>query len=152
MSHEPKALQKRRDEDLAAYTDTLMERRPGEIESDRPPLAETVRTLARALHPKPPPDELRRRIRARISAEWPKRFASRSGHPRFSSPIRVPRWAWAAVSLLFLITVSAILLAPPRGSEISGTAVGDAWTAAAVVGAILLLGGLIGAWLASRRR
>jgi hypothetical protein len=150
--------ERRRDEELAAFTDTLLE---GEPEADayaRPPLASTVERLARAIDSQPVPAHLRRRVRRQIATEWPElhrpwggrlhRWLGSPGQPRL-------RWAWVATGALVVLALAAALLLPADGLEITGTAPGqmDAAVLILVVGIIAALAlGLLVAWLLSRRR
>ena len=147
-----------RDEELAAFTDALLEGKLEMKEGVRPPLADTVERLARSLSPQPMPSRLRRRMRQQIAATWPqlrrplgqrlRRLLGSFGQPKL-------RWACVAAGVLVVVAVVAALLSPTDGLEITGMAPGqpDTTTLIIVVGLVsaLMLGGLI-AWLISRRR
>jgi hypothetical protein len=147
-----------RDEELAAFTDALLE---GELEAKdctRPPLADTVEQLACTLHPQPLPSSLRRRVRQQIAAEWPqlrrplsqrlRRWLASFGQPKL-------RWACAVAGVLIAVAVAAALLLPTDGLQTSGTAVGQPGATTLVVAialaSALAIGGII-AWLISSRR
>jgi hypothetical protein len=148
--------ERRRDEELAAFTDALLE---GEPEAcARPPLAGTVERLARTLGPQPVPARLRRRLRQRVAADWPglhrplsqrlRRWLGSLGQPRL-------RWAYAVAGVLVVVAVAAALLLPADGLEITGTALGqmDATTLIVIVALVCTLAsGLLIAWFLSRRR
>jgi hypothetical protein len=150
--------ERRRDEELAAFTDALLEGRLEMEEGTRPPLADTVERLARTLSPQPLPSHLRRNVRQQIATEWPqlrrplgqrvRRWLGSFGQPKL-------RWACAVAGVLIVVAVAAALLLPAEGLEITGTTPGqmDATTLIVVVGLVsaLVLGILI-AWLISRRR
>ena len=146
-----------RDEELAAFTDALLE---GKLEKDcaRPPLADTVESLARALSPQPLPSRLRRRVRQQIATTWPqlrrplgqrlRRLLGSFGQPKL-------RWAYAAAGVLIVVAITAALLLPTEGLATPGTAIGqmDTTTLIIVVGLVsALVIGVVIAWLISRRR
>ena len=140
----------RQDEELAAFTDALLE---GRLEQggDRPPLAETVERLKHVLSPQAPPANLRRRVRQQIATEWSQRRPSPLHRlsQLFGRPVR--RWAWVPVAALILVALTVALLMPPSGTEVVGTATG-------VVGIVVpvtltvLAGALVIAWLIVKRR
>jgi hypothetical protein len=150
--------ERRRDEELAAFTDALLEGEPEAEACARPPLVGTVERLARALGPRPVPSRLRRRLRQQIAADWPqlrrplgqrlRRWLGSLGQPRL-------RWAYAVAGVLVVVAVAAALLLPADGLEITGTTLGqmDATTLLIVVGLVSALAlGLLIAWFLSRRR
>jgi anti-sigma-K factor RskA len=149
------AEEQRRDDDLAAFTDALLDDARTDA-GDRPPLAETVEVLARTLDHRPPPADLCSRIHRRVAAEWPGPQPSLAeqtrgllglfGRPRY-------RWAWAAAAALVVVAVAAALILPAGSGETAGTLVGEIdATVLIIVLALLLAAVVVAAWLASRRR
>lgn len=150
--------ERRRDEELAAFTDALLEGKLEMEESTRPPLADTVERLARTLSPQPVPSRLRRKARQQIAATWPhlrrplgerlRRWLGSLGQPKL-------RWAYAVAGVLIVVAVTAALLLPTEGLVTWGTAEGqmDTTTLIVVVGLMSAMAiGLAIAWLISRRR
>ncbi|MGD1995179.1 MAG: hypothetical protein PVH62_00245 [Anaerolineae bacterium] len=138
--------ERRKDEELAAFTDALLEGRAESEGSERPPLADVVELLAQTLSPQPTPEELRRKLRRRIAAEWRRLHAP--ARQRLTWPLGWPtkRWVGAAATALILVAIAAALLVPESGANITGAVVGKA---GAIVLALALV--LIALWLLSRR-
>jgi hypothetical protein len=144
--------ERREDQVLVAFTDTLLEGREMDAE-DRPPLADTVETLARELGPRQPPAGLRRRVRQCIVKEWGQRqkpllrrlseSLGSLGRPRH-------RWAWATITALIVTAAAAALILPKGPFELSGTAAGDVGIAALAT-LLVLASVLVVAWFARRR-
>jgi anti-sigma-K factor RskA len=149
------AEEQRRDDELASFTDALLDDARAE-EGDRPPLAATVEMLAHTLGHRPPPASLRSRVRRCVAAEWP------GPRPSLAERLRgLPgllsrpgyRWAWATVAALAVVAVAAALILPAGIGETTGTLVGEVdTTVLVVVLALLLATVVVAAWLASRRR
>jgi hypothetical protein len=147
-----------RDEELAAFTDALLEGKLEMETSSRPPLADTVEKLARALSPQALPTPLRHKVRRQIAAEWPQ-LSRPLGQPLrhwLGSFGRSPlRWACAVAGVLVVVVIAAVLCLPTDNLEITGTIGGqiNKTTLIAVVGLVSVLGlGFVIAWLTSRRR
>lgn len=149
------AEEQRRDDELAAFTDALLNDAQTE-EAGRPPLSDTVEMLARALAPQPPPAHLRSRVRRCVSAEWSKPRATLGQRLRdLAGPLGQPRyrWAWAAVAALAVVAIAAALILPIGPGQTVGTAVGEIdATALVIILALLAAVGAVAAWIASRRR
>jgi len=140
-----------RDQELAAFTDALLEGQEADTEN-KPPLAEEVEILARTLAPKPPPAGLRRKVRRCVAETWEQQrpllqrlseLLNSLGRPR-------QRWAWATAAALIVAAVAAVLLLPQGPLEISGTATGHAGLAA-WAGILVLAGILLALWIVRRR-
>jgi hypothetical protein len=139
------------DNELATFTDDLLERDAELTSCERPPLASTVETLARVLEPETPPEALRRRIRRSVAKEWHERQPSlwERFARRFS--YRTHRRALvAAVAALTVLAIASILILPSVPDTAVGTAAAGAKWFSLVAGALLLLH-LIVSWLRSRR-
>ena len=139
------------DQELASFTDALLAGQAQEG-SVRPALADVVETLARTISsPQSPPEAMRQRLRERTRAEW----ARRTPRPGWSLSRlwgrSAQRWVWAAATLMVVLAVAVILIAPPGVAGLSATAAGE--PAATVVVAALILVGLValGAWFITRR-
>jgi hypothetical protein len=146
-----------RDEELAAFSDALLEGEPGLEACARPDLADTVERLARALGPEPVPSHLRRSLHKQIADGWLERPLPLGQRLRrwFGSPAQSRlRWAYALAGVLIIVAVAAASLLPAGGVEITGTAAGqmDATTLIVAGLASVLLVGLVIAWLVLRRR
>lgn len=137
------------DQALVTFTDRLL---AGELpeEAERPPMAETIEMLARALSPQPPPEHLKLRIRRQVLAEWGKsepspaqRLLEFVSRPRY-------RWAWAAVAALLVVAVAAALLLPGVGESTVGTAWGGE-AALPLLLALALAGLLLVLWRLTRK-
>ena len=142
--------EQQQDEQLAAFTDVVLEGRAASECGKRPPLADTVDMLTRVLSPQPPPDHLRLKIKRTITAEWRQQPPSLS--QRLSKLFRQParRWVWATAATLVAVAVVAALLAPALSDQITGTATGGGGMV--MLAAFLVLGViLVVAWLLSRR-
>jgi hypothetical protein len=141
-----------KDEQLAAFTDALLEEgEPCSMDAERPPLASTVEVLARALKPAPVPDRLRRQVGQRVAAQWKRqRQARRLPLPRLVGG-RTQRWAWAAVAALAVVAIATAVLLPNGTMPTAGTATGVGIGIAVAVVAVVLAGILITVWLRSRR-
>ena len=143
---------RRQDQELAAFTDALLEGQLDRLEkSDRPPLANTVETLGRVLSPQPPPASLRRSLKRQIATEWTRQRPSL--FQRLTQPFgpSARRWAWAPVAALVLVAIAVALLVPAGGTKVTGTATGDVGTVVPVILAVLA-GGLVIAWLVIKRK
>ena len=149
-----------RDEELAAFTDALLE---GTLEADdspRPPLAPTVEQLTHALDTQPVPFGVRQRVRSKIRAGWAsQRLALHERLRRWARSLARPtptlRWACTAAGVLAVIAVVTAVLLPLDGAHTTGTASGGDGSPLPI--ALALLGGgvlvVLGvAWLVSRRR
>jgi hypothetical protein len=147
--------EQRRDENLAAFTDALLDDARTD-EGDRPPLAATVEMLARTLGHQPPPTSLRSRVRRCVAAEWPgprpplaerlRGLLGLFGRPGY-------RWAWATVAALAVVAVAAALILPAGAGQTTGTLVGEVDATVLVVILALLLAAVgVAAWFTSRRR
>ena len=140
--HENERLQ---DQDLASYTDALLDGQ-GE-ERERPALADTVELLARTLSPQPPPGELQRQVQRRVTHEWARHHGARRQRPfRLNRPAR--RLAMAAAAAMVVLAVTAIFLLPSNTGTLSGTASGGTTTTLVIVG-LALTGGVV-AWFVLR--
>lgn len=139
-----------RDQALVAFTDLLL---AGELPegAERPPMAETVEMLARALSPQPPPEHLKLRIRRQVLAEWGK--TEPSLHQRLLELVSRPRyrWAWATVAALLVVAVAAVFLLPGVAESTVGTAWGGG-TALPLLLALALAGLMLVLWRFIRRR
>ena len=140
-----------KDEQLADFTDALLE---GQASPDsdqlQPREAEIVRILARTVGPKSVPDQLRRDLARKISAEFsPERTPFFRGLWRsIARPSQ--RWLWATAALMAIVAIAAVFLFPLDGSQITGTVTGEIGAIALIFG-IVLIGALVIAWRASRR-
>lgn len=138
----------RQDEELAAFTDGLLEAGYEFDREERPPLADTVELLARVLAPEDPPERLRRRVHRAIVEEWDppsRRF-------RFFEVFRIrrrPLWV-AAVAALVVLAVATVLLVTPGTEGVVGTAGGGPWLVPLIVVTALLGAGIV-AWAIWRR-
>jgi hypothetical protein len=150
------AEDRRRDDELAAFTDALLDEGDRPPLADGPPLADVVELLARTLGHRPPPADLCSRIHRRVAAEWPKpqpslaertrRLLGLFGRPRY-------RWTWATAAALVVVAVAAALILPAGSGETAGTLVGEIdTTVLIIILALLLAAAVVAAWLASRRR
>lgn len=148
--------ERRRDQKLATFTDALLEGQAEpelalniEEESDRPPLADTVERLSRALSPQSLPASLHHKLRRLIATEWPRQRPSL--FQRLLQPFRQPirRWAWAPAAVLILIAVIVALL-PASASEVTATATGEVGVVVLVI-LLVLAGVLVTVWLVFRR-
>lgn len=138
------------DQQLALYTDMLLAGRPAE--DVRPPLADAVELLARAITPQPPPEHLRRKIRQKIAAEWPQPRPSLGQRlvELFRSPAR-QRWTWATVAAMVMVAAAAAVLAPTGSPELVGTPALGMETYLVVV-ALVLAGVLaLGLWIGRKK-
>ena len=141
-----------KDEQLAAFTDSLLEEgEPCSMDAEQPPLADTVEVLARALKPAPVPDRLRRQVGQRVAGQWTRqRQARRRPLPRlFGGPAQ--RWAWATVAALAVVAIAAAVLLPTGTTPVAGTVTGVGIGTAVAAVAVVLAGVLIAVWLRSRR-
>jgi len=138
-------------QELAAFTDALLEGRMGEGDK-RPPLADIVEIMARTIGPQPLPDDLRREVKRRIATEWSRRSPPVRRQPSWT--LRKRHWIWATAAALILIAAIASLLTPlvPGGnSELVGAATGRVGGIVLIITAVLTAVAAI-YWLASRRR
>jgi hypothetical protein len=139
-----------RDEELAAFTDAVLDAQAGMVAPDRPPCADVVDLLARALRAEQPPAGLRRRVRESVAAEWARQRGA-AGHSPFRVLSRHGRpWVWATIGALTLLAAAAALLVPSGAARLTGAAVGGPGLSVAVA-LLVLAGGLALAWLFSRR-
>jgi hypothetical protein len=140
------------DEQLSAFTDSLLEEgEPCVTDAERPPLANTVEVLARALKPAPVPERLRGQVGQRVAAQRKRqRQARRRPLPRLVGG-RAQRWAWAAVAALAAVAVATAVLLPNGTMPVVGTVTGVGIGIAVAVVAVVLAGVLITVWLRSRR-
>ena len=149
------AEEQRRDDELAAFTDALVDDAQTK-EAGRPPLADAVEILARTLDHRPPPAHLRSRVRRYVTAEWSKPRTSLSQRLRdLAGPFGQPRyrWAWAAVAAMAVVAIAAALILPTVPEQTTGTLVGEIDAVTLVIVLVLLLAAAaLAAWLASRRR
>jgi len=145
--------ERRIDEELAAFTDGLLERRAGVEGGGLPALASAVGVLSRTLSPQPPPDALRRRLKQRVAVEWRRQHPSlaRQLLSAFARPVRQRAWVAAAMALVLVVAVAALLL-PGSTPEITATAVGEGKVAVFAIATLLAAGALVALWIASRRR
>jgi len=147
-------------EKLAAFTDALL---GGEAmdERERPPLAETVELLARALEPEKPPERLRRSILRQIRAQWEREHGAKDRSQRESLIERLleplqglgrsrRRLIWTAAVALLMAAVGVALLLPEDMGGTTGTAVGGPGMTALV--AVLALVGVVAVvvWIVKR--
>jgi hypothetical protein len=147
--------ERQQSEELAAFTDVVLNGEPVEGQS-RPPLAETVERLALVLERRPPPTRLRQRIRRSVAAEWPRRQPTLEERLRkllraLASPRY--RWAWATAAGLLILVLVTTLFFPTGVQEITGTVVGDIdpGVVAVALGASLVIV-LVVIWIRERRR
>ena len=139
-----------KDNQIADYTDALLE---GKASPDADLLpsreAETVKMLARAVAPQPVPDQLRRDLARRISAEFsPERPPLLQGLMRsLARPSH--RRLWASAAIMVFVAIAAVLLFPLDGSHITGTVTGEIGVIALIFGLVLIVTLFI-AWRASR--
>ena len=149
------AEEQRRDNELAAFTDALLDDVQAK-EGDKPPLSDTVEMLVRTLDHRPPPAHLRSRVRRRVSVEWSKPQATLGQRLRdLAGPFGRPkyRWAWAGVAAITVVAIAAALILPVGPGETTGTLVGEIDATTLVIILVLLTAAAaIAAWLASRRR
>jgi hypothetical protein len=147
--------EQRRDDELAAFTDALLDDAQAE-EGKRPPLSKTVERLARTLGHRPPPAHLRSRVRRCVTAEWSKPRTSLGQRLRdLAGPFGQPRyrWAWAAVAAMVVVAIATALILPIGPGQTTGTLVGEIdATALVIILALLAATVAVAAWLASRRR
>lgn len=138
----------RQDEELAAFTDALLEEGCQFDGAERPPLADTVELLAQALALEEPPERLRRRIHRAIIEEWDppaRRF-------QFLETFRIRRrslWV-AAATALALLAVATLLLVTPGTEGVVGAAGGGPWLVPLIIVMSLLAAGIV-AWILWRR-
>lgn len=116
-------VEKIQDEELAQFTEALLKGEP--VRADAIPLAETVEKLACVIgSPQAPPASLHSQIRGAIAREW-SRQSSRGLFEQLSRLFRartVPRWAWAAISVMALVAiVSLVLVQPDLRNALLGT-------------------------------
>ena len=149
-----------RDEELAAFTDALLD---GALEADdspRPPLAPSVEQLARAMDMQPVPFGVRQQVRQEIRAGWAPQCLTPYERLRrwvrsLARPTPTLRWACTAAGVLAVIAVVTAVILPLDGAHTTGTA--SAGDGSPLPIALALLGGgvlvVLGvAWLVSRRR
>lgn len=155
------AEEQRRDDELAAFTDALLDHAQAEEGkrpplSDNPPLADVVKILARTLGHQPTPAHLRSRVRRCVAAEWSKPQPSLGQRLRdLTGPFGQPRyrWAWAAVAAMVVVAIAAALILPTGPGQTTGTLVGEIdATTLVIILALLAAAAAVAAWLASRRR
>lgn len=147
-------MEQRQDQDLVMFTDTLLESRE-EKDVGRPPLAETVEILARAVRPQAPPERLRLKIRKQIATEWARQQPSLAQRlfgwlgPSPRQPAR--QLAWAAVAIVAVVAVAAAVLLQPASQKLVGTVIGGAGM---TMGAVLLVvvGVVVVGWYILRRK
>lgn len=140
-----------RDNELAAFTDDLLEGEAVWPSGEPPPLASTVEVLARTLEPEDPPEALRRRIHRSVAREWRKRQPSLWDRLSRRFSYRSHRMVWvAAVTALAVLAIASLLIFPSLPESTVGTATGGAGWFAVVAGAALLFF-LIVSWIRSRR-
>lgn len=155
MTKRTSVAERQQDEELAAYTDALLDGEPLAEGQARPVEADTVETLARVLGHREPPARLRQRIRRQVAAAWPEHRASmREGLRRWLKTLTLARnrWAWAAASILVALFCAASLIVPTGVQQVVGTA-GDldpVTLVAAVTAVVVMVAVLI--WINSRRR
>lgn len=141
--------ERRKDNELATFTDALLEDRAGCTEGERPPMAEVVELLARTMPTEPPPEDLRRRLRRRIRAAWKREHSGRLWQLPSLFGTRKNRWAWATAGALILVAIAAALIVPEEATQITGTVAGEAGAIALAI-TLGLAVALIVAWLVSR--
>ena len=111
---------------LVAYTDAVIEDRPGDVRSmRRPEFADTVDLLARTISHQPVPDRLRQNVKRQVNDEWAAKNQKKgrfSLYRLFGSSRR--RMLFAATAALLLLVVATLLISTPY-TPIHGTAGGD---------------------------
>ena len=142
--------ERRKDQELAAYTDAVLDASAGTGAAERPPWADVVELLARALRAEQPPASLRSSVRKLVAAEWARRRSTAAQSPFQILTRRRRPWAWAAIGALTLLAAAAALLVPSGAARLTGAAVGGPGLSVAVA-LFVLAGGLALAWLFSRR-
>jgi hypothetical protein len=140
-----------RDEELAVFTDALLEDGAEVDATDRPQLAEVVETLARTLDAQSPPDELRHKLRQRTAEEWSHRQLRRRWRLPWQTGRLAQRWVWGAMAALVLMSILAVLLMPVGSEELNATAAGGVGVVIWVIGLLLVGAAVAVAWLVSRR-
>jgi hypothetical protein len=146
--------ERQQSEELAAFTDVVLNGEPVEGQS-RPPLAETVERLALVLERRPPPAGLRQRIRRSVAVEWPRRQPTLERLRKLLRALASPRyrWAWATAAGLLILVLATTLFFPTGIQEITGTVVGDIDPGVVVVAlGVSLVIVLVVIWIRARRR
>lgn len=138
----------RRDEELATFTDALLDEGCEFDGEERPPLADTVELLAQMLAPEEPPERLRRRVHRAIVEEWDPP-ARRIGFFEMFRIRRRPLWI-AAVAALAVLAMTTLLLVTPGTEGVMGTAGGGPWLIPLIIVMSLLAAGIV-VWTLWRR-
>ena len=141
--------EKRLDQELAAFTDSLLEGQPMRG-PERPPLADTVEMLARTTKRQHPPASLRTRVKQHVSAEWDRQ--QQPIHHRIRSlGLFGRRWRWVPISAAVLVVLALAALILPDGTlPIQGTIIGSHYVVPILLAGMAAV--LVGVWLVARRK